>query len=407
MLKVLWLAPLALLVFYHTTSHACMSKKSGRALTQQEFLLRLKKGNKRTLSAVSDQPFGGPKESNQKLEAVIANVIQRELKAGYAKPNIKRVIVSLPVQFNKSNYFPYGDGQSNAHVDFGDYWKERVPPVVARREIYKDGTSRLEIFFAKSLGFKDHSIEQSGSNTFIKVKDFPDAFVINTDPQVLGLDEFTDLIPQEQRLFSDSRKAPDPEGIFQKSLEKNISAFEVFGQHKMGAGYNALPYPIDNVHGRFPDASGRHTAIGGALSWVVDANPLGKNGALASFKHIYTCFDGRSEPREAATGVPSGSGWHHIGDPAESILNTLETTPLLVALGKEAESGPKTGTFAFQLKGTITATRLMPKEVFSTRKNQFHWYAIESSRPICTEIWVHPCEMSTTNGWGFGCGVKK
>jgi hypothetical protein len=381
---------------------ACMGARAKKTMPKKELEIFAKKKSIRSIAQQNRIPFGGFLKSKWKMEAIIANAIDAELDIGYAKPNIARVVVSLPAHLHSSNHHSFPDNQTNARVDFGEYWKEKVAPVIARREIYKDGTTKMEVSFAPSLKVKEYDLQMVGSSTFIRPKGSVDSYVINTDPQVLSLQEFVDAIPVEQRSFSQGRKAPDPEGIFNK-IPPGGTAIEVFAGHTMGEGYNSEPYPMSEVHARFPELEKMlTTAVGGGISWVFDRN-VSVKGPKASFKHVYSCFDERNIDKETAAGVPSGAGWHLIGEHAETLLNTLEKSPLLIALGKETTASPKSGSFAYQLRHTISATRLQPDEVFVTRKGQFHWFAIESTRKLCAELWIHPCDMSTTAGWGFNC----
>jgi hypothetical protein len=136
------------------------------------------------------------------------------------------------------------------------------------------------------------------------------------------------------------------------------------------------------------------------------------------FKILYTCFEERrlqhpnandpdcqgvARDSETEEGVPSGGGWHKIGDPAETLFNSLERVPLLVAAGYSdpaARNGlePPSGGYAFELRDVAVARWLWPGEAFLTargesngheRKN-FHWFLFNADRETCTVEWVHP-----------------
>lgn len=165
----------------------------------------------------------------------------------------------------------------------------------------------------------------------------------------------------------------------------------------LGAGYNKDPWPAANVHGLFPNANGSKTAIGGVLTWGIVNNSQGP------FKHLYTCFEGRNLSEESKTGVPSGAGWHHIGDAGETLLNTLETAEIPVAVGRSHNNNDS----AYKLTETVTATWLKPEEALVSLQGTFHWYLNPSEAAVCTEIWVHNCVSDLTNNWGFNCPWKQ
>jgi hypothetical protein len=169
-------------------------------------------------------------------------------------------------------------------------------------------------------------------------------------------------------------------------------------KNKWSDGYNTQPYVVDNIHGFYPSPTGRRTSVGGGWTWVVEA------GVKAPFKHLYTCFQGRDLAEESRYGAPTGAGWHHVGDPAETILNTLEAAAIPAALGRFYGDMGLSLAPAYGLNGVAIFRNLQSQEAFVTRKNEFHWYAIPAYQPLCTEIWVHHCEPDANNSWGMDCG---
>jgi hypothetical protein len=116
------------------------------------------------------------------------------------------------------------------------------------------------------------------------------------------------------------------------------------------------------------------------------------------------------EQRAPDGGVTSGGGWHRIGDPAETISNDLESTPLLPAsaMGNPVPaSALPSGTFAYNLTDVATFRWLRPGEAFVTRRGSaaqpnYHGYLFGGSREVCTEEWVHACVPG--DDYSMACG---
>lgn len=339
--------------------------------------------------------FGGPASSHWIEETWIANAVVRELRLGEANKDAVDVSVSLPMILDESIFHPYGDGQTNAHAHFGTDWKLKSPPVIMRTEVTKDQHRREILTFDPSLGAIPNieRIEKDGF-IYVRPKGWKDWFVFSHASNVLSYDEFQNGLPKNFR-FSDGRSFPDPEKIKSKITADKTPA-TVFAQFKFGPGYNQVPYPTENTHGIFPDENGFRTATGRGKTWLIDhgASPI---------KHIYTCFEGRNAEQEKLLGVPSGSGWHKIGDAAETILNSLEAAPLLVGVGYSVHGNPPSDSMAYGLRHTAVFKFLKPNEVVVTQRDQFHWYANTEARPFCGEIWVHDCVPNLQNSWGFNC----
>ncbi len=169
------------------------------------------------------------------------------------------------------------------------------------------------------------------------------------------------------------------------------------------------------------------TAVGGGLTWFVE------RGADSTFKNLYTCFDPRSPAQEAKFSVPSGGGWHEIGDAAETVINSIESAPVLVgfATGLPWPTPPDQLKFAWGLSDVASVRLLQPGEGLVTpagdrtwdedknfRQNQnpcsrgsepsgggrnYHWFAFQSDAPVCTQEWVHNCRP---NGKDLGLSCK-
>jgi hypothetical protein len=192
-----------------------------------------------------------------------------------------------------------------------------------------------------------------------------------------------------------------PTGFAMKG--KNIGRFE---------GYPPKPVPRSpafSVHGEFKSdfetPTVGYTSVGGVLT------SLAENGKKnASVKHLYTCFTARTPDLELVRqpspgippGVPSGAGWHKVGDPAETVMNSLEAAPILTAVGTENPFKGKK--FSFGLSSVATLRWTAPGEAFVTSRGEHHWYAVHDvESPVCTEILVHDCVPNDTNGLGMKC----
>jgi hypothetical protein len=169
----------------------------------------------------------------------------------------------------------------------------------------------------------------------------------------------------------------------------------------------------------------KKTAVGGGLTWFLER---GKN---SSFKNLYTCFSARNFEAESKDGVPSGGGWHEIGDPAETIINNMEMSPVIVgsATGLPWPTPPNNKDFSYELSDIVTIRLLMPGEALMTaagdqtwkedikwRKNHdnsdrgtelsgggrnYHWFIFHSDQPTCTQEWVHNCIPTPHNDLGL------
>lgn len=351
-------------------------------------------------------PWGGPDPAQWTPEATLANAVE----AALAEPGVVRVAV--PVKFQGSAVFPFGDGQSNAAVDF-PWWSAARPPVVA--SLLADG--RVTIRFDRALGLagdvearvEDREpvrlplrLTDSGDGLVtwapellpdheritLRPAGWQDAFGIGFHHPVTSADALAASVPAALR---PAGPLPDLASVGARARRMGMPAIEVLTTQGAGAGYNATPYATGVTHGSVP---GRTTAVGGARTWLTES----------PFKQLYICLDGRDPAAEAATGAPSGAGWHAIGDPAESLLNTVEDAPLLAGWGQAqlfaadewgfafGEGGP-----AYGLTDIATFSHLEPGQALVTGKPTdhapavYHWYAVHTATPLCTEVWVHPC----------------
>lgn len=320
-----------------------------------------------------------------------------EFSKSEANPNVRDVLMTVPVQLIQSSFFPFGDGQSNSHLTYGPYWQNPSPVVILKREIYQNGSLKDSVIWNPSLGLSNDlstmDFATLGSWIFFKPKGWDNWFVGSFAIEIYNISSVSQSFPA----IGTSQKFPDPEKIISTA---GTIPFTELQSHRWSNGYNSTPYVSDNVHGVFPVSNNQsiQTAVGGVLTWVIN------RGANVRYKHLYTCFDARKIDDEARAGAPTGAGWHHIGDPAETILNSLESTSLPVAVAYAYnEAQPQANQLAFGLSHVVIVKKLHPGEMFLTRSGSMHWYVNPNPTPFCNEIIVHNCEPDLNNNWGIDC----
>lgn len=360
--------------------------------------------------------WGGADAARWQPEAIIANAVTAELHR-VGDPLAR---VSIPATLLKSSFAPFGDGQSNAAVTLAS-WTARRPPLVATRT-----GSRLSIRFDRALPFSGDTFElwttagtwvmsvastrSSEGDWLIDVTNVPtaianrllvsprgwaDVFPLSFTLPVGRVDALAQSVPPSLRTLPGGEPVVDPIGA-RDSAAADRGAFEVLSSSSFPAGFiNQSPFLADELHASFPQGGApRTTAVGSAFTWVAEQ----------PFKDLYVCFEQRRLDLEAQHGVPSGAGWHHIGDAGESILSSLERAPILIgyADGQPPLTLPQGAQLAYGLDRPTTYGLLQPGEVFTTPRGDFHWYAVHHAQNPCVQIWVHRCEPSADEP-SFAC----
>ena len=221
----------------------------------------------------------------------------------------------------------------------------------------------------------------------------------------------------------------EQESSFSKALNLEI-------QKKWPKSFNNAHYTSCNVHGDFArsweDANARKgypTAVGRNWTWLTNPENKLNQQEQGPFKILYTCFEPRRIAAQQQTdsacvgqptggneeqhGAPSGSGWHLIGDPAETLFNSVERGPLMMGAGFAAPHErislfPPSYEIAYGLKDVAVARWLNPGEAFLTARSQdpsrpnFHWFLFHSEEHVCTLEWVHPCVPDDLREPSFG-----
>lgn len=285
---------------------------------------------------------------------------------------------------------------------------------------------------------------------FLRPKGWKDSLPIDFRHPVVTTDEL--IRAGGHQKLSGGRSLLDPENILKAAKDKAQSPFEVLlnksESRTMGTGFNQDPYEPKNVHAWFPENNAvSFTAVGKGWTWVVGDNGDRTNSPL---KNLYTCFERRQPENEAERlgtvvseamndpaqaqsrngrtlvaekRVTSGGGWHEIGDFAETIINNLESEPIVVGMATGLPwPSPPSGGFAFSLSDVATVRWLKPGEAMITpagdqtlkEKRQgidpkvsggrnYHWFFFHHDREVCTQELVHNCVPKPENSLGLQC----
>lgn len=377
-------------------------------------------------AAGSDAPWGGTDAARWRPEAVLANAASAALNDAWRDPETRDAIVAVPVAMLGSNVFPYGDGQSNAAPSFNGWPAER-PPVVAtwiktasavkvvvrldralpttaaKVKIQLRGAASLDVpLEVEPTGDRIARFAPPADVAFEDPRS-PAPFAVVPDGWRAGL-AVSFLHPTKDAASLGVARLLDREGVSSAdepdaapgTVDARLRTRSFASRYNNHAPGPVAPYANAEVHATFP-ASGRmvRTGAGGGRTWVFDERPDG-------YKTMYQCFDGRDAAAEAASadgGVPSATGWHSIGDRAETAVNDLERAPILVGFATHDvlspnELGPDG--FAWNLSAVATVRWLMPGEALVTPRGSFHWFAFAHAAPACAEILVSPEHASLT-----------
>jgi hypothetical protein len=415
--------------------------------------------------------------AQQRPEAILANAVSRAMNEAWARSDVRDAAVAIPVRLDDTGWMQYGDGQTNAAPSFGDAWKEPRPPLVATAMRLKSGRVQVRFRLDRTLGLTRIRVEtgqgepvevaltredggqgdsvgewlapaalrlHSGTQSrLLRVRPakpggwWDDSFPLWFRHPVLPIRDLVNALPPEKRKLPDGRPLPDPERVGDSVGEPTVllegekapvpatPLLRLFSRKQLGPGWSER-YDIPFIHGLYkkdapgPDdqAGAKVTGVGRGWTWVMEHGP-------APFKSVYTCFEGRDRARENAPdgGVASGGGWHRIGEHdrnfAETILNSLERAPIMVASGTGFVPG-QSPPAPHGLHGVAVFRFLRPGEAFVTtvekspwRYDQgmpgnieanYHWFFFHQAREVCTEEWVSPCLPTDQNGIGLRCG---
>jgi hypothetical protein len=382
-------------------------------------------------------PWGGSDPARWRPEAIMANAMSEALNDAWSRADVTDATVAAPVKMLDSSFREFGDGQANAAPSF-EWWHQARPPVIATLIHFGSSSSKISFRFDRALPIpggafdvryvvsdvpqlvrltatKDPSGDwraewvvpqeslfgdpRSAATLLVHPAGWADWFPLWFRFPVRSIADLKATMPLELRKFSDGGDDADHEKVsIQATGFQGLSVRLGLMSHDFRGQY-AGPYQPPSIHATFP-WNGRSyvTGVGMGWTWVANQPP-------APFKIMYTCFERRRQDLEASApdgGVPSGGGWHRIGDPAETVLNDLEDAP--IALGS-AMSNPiqqlPSGGFAYNLSDIATVRFVHPGEAFITpvgvgNQQNYHWYFFQQDRDVCTEEWVHPFRPTET-----------
>jgi hypothetical protein len=403
-------------------------------------------GNIDTVSTLSPPKLPtdwGGDPARQRPEAILANAASRALNDAWSLPNVKDVAVSMPAVAINSDVHEFPDGQRDALIELGT-WSQTRPPMVSTLVTHDDGSQTLQARLDRALPFSGTELElvsqdgkggwtlsqmiqgsrasesggdlvvnfdlpagsplaDPGRTSFIRPKGWNDWMPVRFRPQNIAIGELIKTVPPELQHFSDGKSIVDPMGVSVQSDSsskvstqarlQSLTPGDFVGNGVDDAG-KVKPYPAEDFHGHLDGKLDDHdghtdivTGVGGGNTWV--------GSSAAPFKMVYTVFDGRNPDLEAKApdgGVPTGSGLHFIGDPAETILNSLENAAIPVGFvpGPTERVSPPSGAVAYGLADTETVRLLQPGEAFVTPSGNFHTFFIPTRDPVAVQIWVHP-----------------
>ena len=397
-------------------------------------------------------PWGGTDPNRWRPEAILANATSEALNAAWAQPNVREAIVAVPVTMIPSDFFEFGDGQSNAAPSF-EWWASKRPPVVATLVRSTGAPTKITLRFDRDLPYGGARFIVRFTSNGAPKEIALDAIVDGAGhkvatwapPPELGLDsgisratmlvhpegwgdwfplwfrfparpiaEFKATVPQTMRTFADQGDIQDHERVSSSANGGSTASVRARLQsHAFGSTRYAFFNPQD-IHAVFPlHFQNFVTGIGQGWTWVADQSKT-------PFKTMYTCFEQRRPADEASApdgGVPSGGGWHKITDPAETVLNDLEPGPIVLGSAMSnpiAASSLPSGGFAYNLHDVATVRFVMPGEAFITPAGgtftdangrawdqaNYHWYFFQQAQDVCTEEWVHPSRPNDAFDFG-------
>lgn len=387
-------------------------------------------------------PWGGTDPARWRPEAIMANAASQALNEAWSRTGVTDAIVAMPVHMLNSNFYEFGDGQANVAPSF-ESWSESRPPVVATLLKLSGGGLKMVLLADHALPNSDATWDasftvngqtrtvslpitrnsagdgiaewdvpaelgwddpRSTQVVFVHPHTWGDWFPIMFRFPVRSIPSLKSEIMPGFQTFADGGDVQDHEGVSMQTHPGSGTPFQRLSAHTFSSAYNQMPFTPTDIHAQFPYMNHDYvTGVGMGWTWVA-------NVPAAPFKIMYTCFDKRNPQAEATApdgGVPSGGGWHRIGDNAETVLNDLEADPLVLgsAIADPANGATPTGGFSYGLTDVATVRWVKPGEAFVTPKAvdqhfNYHWYFFAGDKPVCTEEWVHPCRPTN---YGFAC----
>jgi hypothetical protein len=375
----------------------------------------------------------------------------------------------VPVQGNNYSNRPYGDGQTNALATFGQFWNQKRPPLVVILAILKTGGSALKFKFHGSLVFTEPSVEVAylkngtphfkkfgilsknsdgdyeavwqpnndeapiwgsmfqNNVAFVRLGGWNDWFPVDFRNVVIPNQQLLNQVPPSLRVLGKGSLL-DPERVSVQGQATSAFPFQKMGDPLFGSDIEATKYfPVQppGIHNSYYTDDGKviTTAVNNGATVVIPSRSMNPPG-IAPFKMAYICFEPRNERAESVAGVPSGGGWHEIGDPAETVINSLENAPVVFGYANgQTSANPPSGNFAYGLTDVAVIRKIFPgtaivtsagpttlQEGYSPNRGRgpaegrnYHWFIFNHTSPVCAMEWVHNCVPNPGNNLGLGC----
>jgi hypothetical protein len=336
-------------------------------------------------------------------------------------------VVAFPLKLDHQYYRPLGDGQSNAEASLG--WDKQDPLLMAglsrshqtvefffHQDVIKTNLKILVRFpngkvteleinhdqrFSLPVNVSDLGWDtmSSGKMIFVKPKqDYDDWFAIKFQQANHDVHDVVEKVPTNL-----SKNIPNP-----LKINASTSTPPLLQLMQKAEASNYKVHATDLVHSIYPNLDHPnfvHKASGGNWTFILnkemwDHLSLKKE----TFKQLYSCFEGRAYWEESTRKSVSGTGWHHVGDQGEIILNSIQDeTRSLVAAIAEPFIKPNDIKLSYDLNYIGYASLVKPNQAFVTAQGQYHWHPVHTPEPICVEVWAPECKPSETNGFGFQC----
>jgi hypothetical protein len=469
--------PLSYACFTGPTANTALTNTQ-KTEARKYYQLQSRKG--RSLATDTSSVAWGGDQNDWTTEAVLANAVTAALNDGWKMAGVQDVLVSVPVKMlpgtvpnladqsgKPSANWPYGDGQTNAHVTFGDGWNEKYPELVATFVQFQSGGPLIRFRFHTPQAMTAKTIEinyQSKNGAATKVvsnlltvangdlqfdwkpadnesplwggllenkvaivhfANSPTWFPIDFRNVMMSDDDLVAAIPEGIRNYGAGLL--DPEHVKADAQKKNINPFDMMNPDTFASDLNASRYfPVIGIHNAYYDPTGKKfdTAVGNGATTTLDpANP----GVTAPFKMAYICFNPRDVRAETIAHAPSGGGWHEIGDPAETVINSLENSSIIFgyANGMPSINLPKNASLDHGLTDVAVIRRLPPGSAIVTaagptsikersinkayrghdpaNQRNYHWFIFDQPSEVCAVEWVHTCVPTATNALGMSC----
>jgi hypothetical protein len=423
------------------------------------------------LPSAKDRPWGGA-IAEWKDEAILANSVSEALNDGWKVPGVQDVLVSVPMKMipgkvpvQGSNYGnrPYGDGQTNALGTFGNAWTQKQPQLISTLVTLSSGLTQLKFRFHRSLVLSEPQVQfiywadgkkrektigemkksaegdfefewkptdQDGLKwgdlyknqiAYIRPKGWKDFFPVDFRDVAVPNKELLNQMPLDKQKLGIGTLL-DPENVSVQGQNTSEFPFQKMGDPNFGkARLNAEKYfPVVGIHNFFFTENGSkiQTAVNDGATVVI---PKG----IAPFKMAYICFEPRNETAESLAGLPSGGGWHEIGDPAETVINSLENAPIVFgyANGHPGADKPEGSNYAYGLTDVTVVRKVFPgmsivssagpttlAEGYTPQRGHgpsqgrnYHWFVFNQMNYVCAAEWVHNCVPNEGNKIGTVC----